>query len=110
MLVEVQACGAVRRSLHVPEAVGLDQVAQRGVDREPARDEAGQELQVLDRPAMLEELGLEVLVRAPLPHVHVVMDQGVVHVVADGFDGPQVERAVRKQPPAGRRWHGRKRN
>ncbi len=83
----------------VAEAVGLDDVAELGVDHQPADDQARVELEVIDRPPVGDEQLLEPVVDPLLPDIGAVVDQGVVHVVADGPDRPQVEGAVRVDLP-----------
>jgi hypothetical protein len=86
-------------ALDVAEAVGLDQVAQLGVDDQAAGDQVGLEGQVLDGPAVGQQALLDVLVGAQLPFLDLVVDQGVVHVVTDGAQGAHVQGAVAEDIP-----------
>ncbi len=96
--VEVHGPRAVVRALDVSEPVGLDDVAQLHVDDQAADDERGIERQGPDRPAQIAQLLPEVGVRPLLPLLHAIVDQRVVHVVADGTNRPEVERTVAVDP------------
>jgi hypothetical protein len=102
LVLEGHRTGAVSGAHHVTEAVGLDDIAEISVDHQPANDQVRVELEVLDRPAVGDEELLEPVVDPLLPDLGVVVDQGVVHVVTDGPDRPQVEGAVRVDLPPGR--------
>eukprot|EP00966_Prymnesium_polylepis_P279988 6468894-Prymnesium_polylepis.1 len=84
---------AVHRSAHVAEAVDFEQVAGELVDDEPARHELRVEAQPGDGEALGAQQLLGVVVGALLPQLHLVVDQRVVHVVADHLDEVHVDRA-----------------
>src|SRR5205823_5812267 len=86
-------------------AVRLEHVAALEIEDQAADDLARIERERTDRPAELEEARAHVLVRALLPLADVVVDERVVHVVADGAHGAQVERAVAEHAAAScARW------
>jgi len=65
--------------------------AALGVDDEPAAHELWLELQPTHREPLGPQLLLGVVVRSRLPHLHLVVDERVVHVVADALDLCEVE-------------------
>ena len=90
--------------LHVAEAVGLDEVAELDVDDQAADDQLRVELEVVDRPARPRRACLAGARRRARSHVlDAVVDQRVVHVVADRLDRAQVERAVAEDAAVRRR-------
>ena len=93
-LVERQHRLAVLGAHHVAEAGRLDDVAEFEVEGEAQRECCGVEHQVVDRPAELFEVCAAVVERCPLPLVYEVVDEGVVHVVADRPHAAEVEGAV----------------
>ncbi len=98
-LVVFEHPGAVRRADHVAEAGRLEQVALLEIEREATDHGARIELEVVDGPPHVGKCETGVLVGALLPLLDPVVDQRVVHVVADGPDGAQVERAVAEDRP-----------
>mmetsp|Transcript_4083 Transcript_4083/g.10318 ORF Transcript_4083/g.10318 Transcript_4083/m.10318 type:complete len:704 (-) Transcript_4083:104-2215(-) len=100
-LARVEHARAVHRALHEAKAVHLDQVAQLFVQDQPADGQLWLELEALHGAADAAEVVQAVLEGQPLPLVDVVVDERVVHVVADGLDGAQVERAVAEDGPVG---------
>ena len=103
---EVHHAGAVGGAHDIAEAVGLDDVAELGVDDEAADHRVGVETEVGHRPTVRDQERLEARIGALLPGADPVVDQGVVHVVADGLDRSQVEGPVGEDPAGegGLRW------
>ena len=95
LLFEAHGAGAVRGTHHITEAIGLDDIAELGVDDQPTDDQPRVEHELLHGPAVRHEELLQPVIDPLFPDVGLVVNQGVVHVVADGADRPQVERAVR---------------
>ena len=60
----------------------------------------GIEAKLINRPIPLCQLETHILEGDALPFCHLVVDQGVVHVEADGADGPHVQRAVAVDSPS----------
>jgi hypothetical protein len=87
----------------IAEAIRLHEVAELGVDDQTAGDEIRLELQIARREAGVHKLPLQVLIGAPLPRLDPVVDTGVVHVVADRPDGPEIQGTVAVDAPPGRR-------
>ena len=85
----------------VPEAGGLDQVAEIEIERESQGERVGIECEVGDRPPLGEEMGSCVFERCSFPLVDVVVDERVVHVVADGAHTAKVECPVAEQATLG---------
>ena len=86
LLLKAHRASAMGCPHDVAEAVGLDEVTEIGVDDEPADDPVGLEVEAVEGPPLRLEPGADVLVGASFPGRHPVVDQGVVHVVADGAD------------------------
>ena len=82
------------------KAVGLDHVALFGVDHQARGDHRGLELEAFDRPALRQEVLFEVGDNPLFPFAHMVVDQGVIHVVAHGTDRSQIERPIAKNAAA----------
>jgi hypothetical protein len=99
LLLERQLPGTVVGPFHVAEPVCLEDIAVLQVEDQAPDDEVRVELQVVNGPSQCQELLLQMLVGPPLPLLHPIVDEGVVHVVADGPDGPQVEGAVAEDTP-----------
>ncbi len=93
-LVEFEWPSAVDGSDDIPESCDLEEVAEFEVDGEALDHLLRVEMQLLNGPAPLCQPLLGLLVRPPLPLVGVVVDEGVVQVVADGPNGAEVERPV----------------
>jgi len=94
LFFELQEAGPVGGADHIPETGRLDQIAVVEVDGQAADDARRVEVEMLDRPTPIGEALPDVAVGALLPLLHPVVDQGVVHVVADGPDLAQVQGAV----------------
>mmetsp|Transcript_70749 Transcript_70749/g.188854 ORF Transcript_70749/g.188854 Transcript_70749/m.188854 type:complete len:212 (+) Transcript_70749:2064-2699(+) len=84
----------VHRPPHVPETVHLDHVAQALVNDQAPADQLGVEGEVVHGETYLAQVLLGVVIGPALPLHHLVMHEGVVHVVADDSDRPQVQRAA----------------
>ena len=93
-LVVVEEAGAVGRPDHVPESRRLEEMAAFHVDDEAPDHRRGIELEAVNRPSDPGEPIPGVGERTALPLGHLVVDEGVVHVVPDRADGSQVEGAV----------------
>src|SRR5205823_3499822 len=75
-------------------------------DDESAANHGRIEFEVRHGPALLMELGLDVLIGATFPDIDLIMNQGVVHVVADGLGRAQVQGAVAVNTAIGRHRSG----
>ncbi len=96
-------------ALDVAEAVRLDDVAELEVDDQPAdATRPGFERRGHPPASRARRGASRVLVGPPLPHLHPVVDEGVVHVVADGADRAQVQGAVAEDAARGRRQLGQR--
>ena len=82
---------SVHGAAHEAEAVDLENVAHLRVDDEAADDELVGELEPLDGEALVQQRLLRVFVHALLEELHLVVDQRIVHVVADRLDRAHVE-------------------
>ena len=70
----------------------LEDVAIVLVDDQASKYELGVEHEAAHREALGVQLLHRVVVRTLLPHLHLVVDQRVVHVVPDALDVLEVER------------------
>mmetsp|Transcript_43431 Transcript_43431/g.104838 ORF Transcript_43431/g.104838 Transcript_43431/m.104838 type:complete len:244 (+) Transcript_43431:710-1441(+) len=82
---------AVHRPPHFAKPVDLHHVAKVFVDDEPSANERGVKLQIVNRETDLAEVLLGVVVGPPLPLLHLVVNQSVVHIVPYDADGAEVE-------------------
>ncbi len=97
-LREGEQVAAVLGPDDVAEPRRLHDVAELGVDDEALYDARGVELEGLGGPAGRGERGSRPLEGGPLPLLDVVVDERVVHVVADRADGAEIERPVAVHP------------
>ena len=95
---EIERSRAVGGSLDIAEAVCLDDVAEFGVYHKAAHGQVGIEDQRVHGPSAGPQAFLYVLVGALFPGPHPVMDEGVVHVVADRPNRVEIERPIAKNP------------
>ena len=93
-LIEVESPGPVSTSDDVAESGRFYQVAELGIDGETADHAGSIELEVRHRPPGGHQAILGVIEGGSLPLFHVVVDECVVHVVADCLDRSHVEGAV----------------
>ena len=77
-----------------PEAIGFDDVAKLKIENEAANDHPIVELQIADGPAFSLQLATNVLVRALLPILLLVVHERVVHVVSDGAHLLEVDGSI----------------
>ena len=105
-LVVLQHPRAVLGSDYVAKARCLHQVAQIEIEGQSEDHLARIKHQVGHRPASTGQQFAPVFERLVLPALHAIVDQRVVHVVANGLDGTKVQRAVRIYPPRCRSFIG----
>mmetsp|Transcript_854 Transcript_854/g.1862 ORF Transcript_854/g.1862 Transcript_854/m.1862 type:complete len:259 (+) Transcript_854:1265-2041(+) len=91
-----QSAGAMHCPPHVAEAIDLDHVAKGLVDDEAAADELRVEVKVVHWETNLLQVLLGVVIRAALPLSDFVVDQRVVHVIADAPDAAKVQCSAAK--------------
>ena len=85
------------------ESMYSHQVAQFEAEHQPEGERPRVEHEIVDRPSAFGENRPSVLEGGPLPLVHEVVDQGVVHVETYGLDPVQAKVAVAINPLARRR-------
>ena len=101
LILECQELGAVTGSHDIPKSRCLHQVAELKVERQTQRERIGIEYETVDRPAEIRQAFAGMTKRRCLPRADVVVQQRVVHVVADGPNRAEVERPVRKDAAFG---------
>ena len=98
LLLELDWPGSMAGPLYVSKTVDFERIAELSVESQTPDHLVGIELEFVYGPTYGLELFPDVCVGAPFPLIHLVMNQGVVHVVPDRAYGAHVERTIAEHP------------